>query len=248
MNPLPSTLLGGFRIVNLPSADADPLTGTLVVVWNDQLFGNPDILSIRSTDGGATWSAPVRVNDDAGTAAQWFPWLTIDESGLVHVVWYDRRGNGLDIDVYYARSLDGGVTFEPNLRVTAAAFTAVLPWEGGAPDFIGDYNGIAAAAGIAYPFYQDSREGNQDVYVATIDATVVDVPGSSHEPAFPSNATLQIVTAEGRLVRRIPLRDRDTAVWDGRDESGRSLPSGIYLARILDNARSSEATRLIKLD
>jgi hypothetical protein len=276
MNPLPSTLLGGFRIVNLPSADADPLPGTLVVVWNDQLFGNPDILSIRSTDGGATWSAPVRVNDDAGTAAQWFPWLTIDESGLVHVVWYDRRGNGLDIDVYYARSLDGGVTFEPNLRVTAAAFTAVLPWEGGAPDFIGDYNGIAAAAGIAYPFYQDSREGNQDVYVATIDATVVDVPGSSHEPssqsftlvatpnpfrsnvalqvatsaapAFPSNATLQIVTAEGRLVRRIPLRDRDTAVWDGRDESGRSLPSGIYLARILDNARSSEATRLIKLD
>ena len=46
MFPLPSTLPGGFRIVNLPSAAADPLTGALVVVWNDQRFGNPDIADV----------------------------------------------------------------------------------------------------------------------------------------------------------------------------------------------------------
>ena len=68
----------------------------LVAVWNDQRFGDPDILSIRSQDGGQNWSAPVRVNDDAGGAAQFFPWVDIDEDGVVHVVWYDRRENDFD--------------------------------------------------------------------------------------------------------------------------------------------------------
>ncbi len=169
MNPLPNPLPGeSFRIINLPSAAADPLTGDLVVVWNDQLFGDPDILSIRSTDGGANWSAPVRVNDDAGGEDQFFPWVAIDESGVVHVVWYDQRQNGSDIDVYLAHSLDGGVSYEPNVRITGASFTPILPWESGAANFIGDYNAVTAAAGEIYPFYQDSRAGVQDVYVSVV--------------------------------------------------------------------------------
>ena len=172
MNPLPSTLPGGFRIVNLPSGAAHPVTGDLVVVWNDQLFGNPDILSIRSTDGGQNWSSPIRVNDDMGSDAQFFPWITFDTDGTAYVVWYDRRQNGSDIDVYIAWSTDGGQTYQENVRVTGAGFAPVLPWEGHAATFIGDYNGIAAAGGTAYPFYQDARSGIQDVYVAA-------VPGSA---------------------------------------------------------------------
>ena len=168
MSPLPATLPGGFRIVNLPSADADPLTGDLVVVWNDQLFGDPDILSIRSTDGGDTWSQPVRVNDDFGSDAQFFPWITFDLDGIAHVVWYDRRQNGFDLDVYYAVSVDGGVSYLANERVTAESFTPVLPWEDGAAPFIGDVNAVAGANGVAYPFYQDARSGVQDVYVARV--------------------------------------------------------------------------------
>jgi hypothetical protein len=267
MHPLPSSLPGGFRIVNLPSADADPLTGALVVVWNDQLFGDPDILSIRSTDGGATWSAPIRVNDDVGTAAQWFPWIAFDEAGVAHVVWYDRRGNGAEIDVYVTRSLDGGVTFEPNTRVTAAAFTPILPWEGGAAPFIGDYNGIAAAGGVAYPFYQDAREGNQDVYVARIAASPVGVAsgdgaarGAPRITATPSpfreetllrapgsapGAELLIVSPEGRVVRRLAAGSDGTALWDGEDDAGRPAPAGISRVR----ARGGPAAgRLVKLD
>ena len=166
MSPLPSTLPGGFRIVNLPSA-ASPSAGELVVVWNDQRFGDPDILAVRSTDGGDSWSTPVRVNDDPGTAAQFFPWIVADPSGGLHVVWYDRREDGFDIDVYVAHSDDGGATFGPNRRVTAAAFTPVLPWDVSV-DFLGDYNGIAVDGGTVHPFYQDAREGNQDVWVALV--------------------------------------------------------------------------------
>lgn len=169
MNPLPSTMTPGpYRIVNLPTAAAHPVSGDLLVLWNDQAMGDPDVLAVRSTDGGATWSAPVKVNDDAGTDAQFFPWVVFDEAGTAHAVWYDQRQNGSDLDVYTASSTDGGATWSPNVRVTAAAFTPVLPWEGGAAAFIGDYNGIAAAGGRVYPFYQDSREGNQDVWISVI--------------------------------------------------------------------------------
>jgi hypothetical protein len=168
MHPLPTPQPGGYRMVNLPSAAAHPLTGELLVVWNDQRLGDPDILAIRSTDQGLSWSEPVRVNDDPGGETQFFPWVDFDPAGVAHVVWYDRRANGFDIDVYVASSTDGGASFGPNVRVTAQSFTPVLPWEGGAVSFIGDYNGIAATLDAVYPFYQDAREGNQDVWLARI--------------------------------------------------------------------------------
>jgi hypothetical protein len=155
-------------VLALPIAAVDPITGALVVIWNDQALGDPDILSIRSTDGGATWSSPIAINDDGPGDAQFFPWIAFDPSGTAHAIWFDRRDNGTDIDVYYATSDDAGLTWKDNLRVTANAFTPILPWESGAANFIGDYNGIAANAGAAYAFYQDSREGNQDVWVAVL--------------------------------------------------------------------------------
>lgn len=172
MDPLPSTINpGGFRMVNLPVAAAAP-DGTLVVLWNDQLFGDPDILSIRSTDGGASWSLPIRVNDDIGGAAQFLPWIDFDESGVGWAVWYDRRNDPAKIDVYLARTDDAGASWQPNQRVTGASFTPVLPSEGGAAAFIGDYNAIAASAGRVYPCFQDSRRGEQDVWVVAIDAWI----------------------------------------------------------------------------
>jgi hypothetical protein len=143
-----------------------------VVVWNDQLLGDPDILAIRSDDGGDTWSAPVRVNDDPPGALQFFPWIAIDPQGYVHVVWYDRRHDDVDLDVYYALSTDGGATFRPNRRITAASFVPVLPSEAGAAAFIGDYNGIAAGPAGVFPFYQDSRRGEQDVWVTRLPAPI----------------------------------------------------------------------------
>ena len=265
MDPLPTPQPGGYRLVNLPSAASDPVTGDLVVVWNDEVFGDGDIASVRSTDFGATWSSPTRVNDDVGSEVQFFPWIDFDPNGVAHIVWYDRRENGFDIDVYMTKSFDQGQTFEPNVRVTAAPFSPILPSEGGAASFIGDYNGISATADQIYPFYQDSREGNQDVYVALVSQSTADVDsetGSAFRAgairAIPSPFTdhvslrlpagsgqVEIVTVEGRIVRQMQT-PTGNAEWDGRDNSGRLLPAGVYFARIpgLPNA----GTRLVKRD
>lgn len=166
MVPLPTPFPPGYRIINIPAAKADPVTGDIVIVWNDQAFGDGDILAVRSQDNGTTWSDPVRVNDDDSGHPQFFPWLDFDDGGKLHVIWYDARGNGTDLDVYYASSDDAGATFSANQRVTANAFTPVLPWEGGLASFIGDYNGIAVTEENIYGFFQDSTRGIQDVYVA----------------------------------------------------------------------------------
>ncbi|MCP4571198.1 MAG: hypothetical protein GY838_02490 [bacterium] len=58
---------------------------------------------------------------------------------------------------------------------------------------------------------------------------------------------LKIFDARGRLVRNLVAGHRSAgpgiAVWDGRDDAGRDLASGIYLARL----RTGSATRLTKV-
>ncbi|MBI3609344.1 MAG: exo-alpha-sialidase [Nitrospirae bacterium] len=83
--------------------------------WEAARTGNADIYFARSTDGGATFSANLRLNDDPGTAAQAFPSATANAQGVVAVAWEDFR-NG-DADIYLAKSPDGGKTFGPNRRV-----------------------------------------------------------------------------------------------------------------------------------
>nr|MDP9491703.1 heme exporter protein CcmD [Actinomycetota bacterium] len=70
-----------------------------------QASSNTDVLFFRSTDGGATWIGPTRVNDDRSVAppdrdeptmgnygnVQWFPWIDINADGVLAVAFYDRR-------------------------------------------------------------------------------------------------------------------------------------------------------------
>jgi Neuraminidase (sialidase) len=74
-----------------------------------------DVNFARSTDGGLTWSAPVRVNDDAGTGWQWFGTMSTSPSGRIDAIWLDTRDNpGTYLSsLYYSYSTDGGRTWSP---------------------------------------------------------------------------------------------------------------------------------------
>ncbi|MFN3371938.1 MAG: sialidase family protein, partial [Chloroflexus sp.] len=77
-----------------------------------------DVYLAFSTDRGATWSAPIRVNDDppAANAWQWFGTLAVAPNGRVDVIWYDTRNdpNGLLSELRYTYSYDGGLTWAPS--------------------------------------------------------------------------------------------------------------------------------------
>jgi len=143
-----------------------PNKGTIYINWSDQRNGvdDTDIWLAKSTDGGDSWSAPKRVNDDQGKAQQFFTWMDIDqETGYIYIVFYDRRGlEGNATDVYLAWSKDGGETFV-NEKISTAPFTPVDNI------FFGDYNNISAHNGRVRPIWTRYEEGSLSIWTALID-------------------------------------------------------------------------------
>ena len=54
-----------------------------------------DVMLIRSTDGGDTWSNPVRVNNDSpgNDAYQWFGTMSVAPNGRIDAIWNDTRND-----------------------------------------------------------------------------------------------------------------------------------------------------------
>jgi hypothetical protein len=122
-----------------------------------------DVFMVQSTNGGATWSAKTKINDDSTTLDQWQPALAVTPDGNhVGVFWYDRRLDSNDglIDRYGAiGSISGGaVTFGANFRITDTSFPAVV---GQDPlinsTYMGDYDVAAADNGAFYITWSDNR-------------------------------------------------------------------------------------------
>jgi hypothetical protein len=165
----------GMPITAVDHSDG-PHRGRIYVNWADARNGEEDhdIFITWSDDGGDSWSAPVRVNDDPPGAQQFFPWMAVDPiTGFVHVVFYDRRqshedhpGRGdkrrRDTDVYVATSEDGGATWS-NMLVSEEPFRP-----GGKGIFFGDYNNIAAYDGMVRPIWTREDRGILSVWTAII--------------------------------------------------------------------------------
>jgi hypothetical protein len=78
-------------------------------------FGNGDggdIYTVRSTDGGATWGTPLRMDGDSSGHEQWMTSTAGAGSNFV-VSWYDRRNttDGTNYERWAVTSIDGGLTW-----------------------------------------------------------------------------------------------------------------------------------------
>jgi hypothetical protein len=90
------------------------IAGSMVyAAWSDKRDGNYEIYFTRSTDRGATWETATRLT--VGDSSSMDP--SIAANGLiVSIAWYDIRDGNWEI--YYKRSIDGGVTWEADTRLT----------------------------------------------------------------------------------------------------------------------------------
>lgn len=181
------------RVSSFPSMAVDrsggPRNGYIYIVWPQRgvspAGSDPDIVLIRSTNGGATWSSPVRVNNDAlnNGKDQYYPWCTVDQSnGALHIVFYDNRNTTTDSSgVWMATSFDGGITFE-NYQISDANFKP-KPISGLASGYQGDYIGITSGNGKAYPVWAEDRSGNYQAWstIVTFGPTITQTPLTNTE-------------------------------------------------------------------
>jgi hypothetical protein len=128
-----------------------------------------DVMFIRSTNEGVSWSAPVRVNDDPiGTNAwQWFGAMSVAPNGRIDATWNDTRVSGVTnlSAVFYSFSLDEGQTWSPNVQITPTFDSHV-----GFPnqDKIGDYTHMISDDDGASLAFAATFNGEQDVYFIRI--------------------------------------------------------------------------------
>jgi hypothetical protein len=181
-------LQGIIRIVEFPSLALDrspgPSHGTLYVAWNDGSFATipdpialggvysfSDALLVKSTDGGASFGTPTRVNRGATTdfTDQYMPAVAVDKNGDIGVCYYDRRRDPSNFltDRRCSRSADGGDHWASQ-RVNERSFPSTefqdfevaYGYQGDydtlAGDFLRRFRGLLGA-------YADNGLGSQDV-------------------------------------------------------------------------------------
>jgi subtilisin-like proprotein convertase family protein len=149
--------------------------GTLYATYGDYTSGGAtetDIWVTRSTNNGATWLAPVKVNDDGlANRTQFHPFLQVDQSnGSVVVAWHDARAdvNNRKVEYYTTRSTNCGVSFEANTRASqpsaefnnsGISYTDENTTDNANrnPNQYGEYMGLDVKNGKAYMAWVDSR-------------------------------------------------------------------------------------------
>lgn len=155
----------------LPAATVSRQTGVLFVTYVAVVAGTPRVMVIRSSDKGSTWSAPIIVSDNPATVSVMNPAIAVTPDGQnVSAVFMDKR-NASDghnfIDLYAAQSFDGGITWQPNIRLTETSSDiryAPLTSEG---YMLGDYLGVAPALSTSQPsvaIWCDTRSGDSDPF------------------------------------------------------------------------------------
>ncbi|MGD0977623.1 MAG: PQQ-binding-like beta-propeller repeat protein [Candidatus Bathyarchaeia archaeon] len=91
--------------------------GVVYVAYTKTNTTIQSIYLTKSLDGGLSFRAAVEINDDSGYYYRGKKEVAVSKDGKVHVVWTDGRNQNGYWDIYFAMSLDGGLSFGPNVRV-----------------------------------------------------------------------------------------------------------------------------------
>ena len=143
-----------------------------------------------SDDKGQTWtSVPVAPAPPATGLKRWWPVVTVESGGNVDVIYYEsveapvssgavcnvsvagganrRRGTAHSlVDVLWAPSTDGGMTFKTPIRVTNTTTDWCRVASNIRPN-MGDYIGSFSGGNRVFPVWADGRNGVPDTFYAT---------------------------------------------------------------------------------
>jgi len=173
----------GLAFDNSPTS---PHFGRLYLVYTEETINennDTDIMLRFSDNNGATWSAPMRVNDDPPVPirSQFLPKLAVDDnSGSISICWHDARNSptnrGVQIFCTTASPAGATPTFIPNVLISDGTSTS-----NSAGIEFGDYAGLDYFMGVVLPVWADTSNstgnnpngtGNFDAYLDRVTAAL----------------------------------------------------------------------------
>ncbi|MGB9696304.1 MAG: T9SS type A sorting domain-containing protein [Ignavibacteria bacterium] len=167
----------GIRVNSFPSVaiDKDIFVGNIYLTWSQRgvapAGNDADVCFAFSTNGGTSWSTPVRVNNDVlnNNKEQFLPAIAIDQSnGNIVIAYYDTR-DALYSDstnIYLAVSTNAGITFT-NIRISDNS-QKPSPLLNYADGYFCDYISVVANNKTIFPFWTDVRTGIAQLYSAKV--------------------------------------------------------------------------------
>jgi len=233
------TLLNGWSPY-LPSLAVSG-DGVINLFWNS---GNEEIYYKKSSDGGATWGPDVRLTYDL--AESWWPSGATGPGGRVQVVWADGRTNGMG-DIFFKESTDGGQSWSPDSQLTTDSSESWCPTL--AVDPSGGLHVVwMDSRDTVFQVYYKSRaplgiEGDSTSFERLSYSLFQSAPnpwasGTRISYALPheTQVVLRVYNPTGQLVRSL-IHGKESAgfkqvAWDGRDDGGRRVPSGVYFLKL----------------
>ncbi len=116
------------------------------VVWEDERDGNSEIYYKRSINGGSDWGTDIRLTNNSAESKD--ASVSVSDS-VVHVAWIDNRDGNPEL--YYKRSMYGGVSWEPDTRLTYNSASSYRP-------------SLSESDSLVHVVWYDNRDGNNEIY------------------------------------------------------------------------------------
>jgi hypothetical protein len=156
--------------LGLPTVVAHPHRHVAAAAFVVRRPGAPfaDIAVCHSRDQGRTWTAPRSVPRASDDTTYLQPQLAIDEAGRLALSAFAYRRGLIDVVVLVAEP--ASTRFGRPVRVTSRPFDparGTLSGKHGAW-WIGDYQGLASAAGRIHPFWNDPRTGRLELFTTSL--------------------------------------------------------------------------------
>lgn len=228
-----------------------------------------DVMFAKSTDGGFTWSAPIRINDDTSTTnTQWFGVMSVAPNGRIDIAWLDTRDApaGTDYsDLYYSYSLDQGNTWSVNQRLSNTFNPHVgYPQQ----DKIGDYIDMISDSTSARLAWANTLNNEEDVYYSYITPLITGINDnqkkenyyalSCYPNPFQTQTMIRYQVPDDNLVKLEIYNlygQKLTTLVDKEQTAGiytitftaDMLPAGYYFCRMTAGTHT-QTTRLVKID
>jgi len=246
-----------------------PGAGNVYVLAAVEPFFSSDpgeIMFAKSTDGGESWGAQKRINDDGLYLDnyQWFGTMSVAPNGRIDAVWLDTRDNPDTYlsALYYSYSIDQGETWTVNEKL-CDSFDPHVGWP--QQEKMGDYFDMVSDNEGAHLAWANTLNGEQDVYYGHIVPQFTGIANSTQKQTisvstypnpFSDKVTIRYELKEnglvnlaifdmfGKEVKSLVNEQQQSGIYNLQIEAG-NLPAGVYYCRLNTNGQAESVQMVI---